>query len=363
MTHRQTRIPSGPGFFKGYAPNSAMKVSHLNQRKSSVGVMFESAAQEDLCTSNFTSMSFQRVSLLCLSFLCLVLTSGCLQQPETRTKPTIICTTGMVADLVNQIVGSSAEVEYIIPAGLDPHTYKATPKNVAAIMDADVVVFSGIGLEAKMEEVLKNYGMQEGNVVFSLGEGLTNSSLIALEHGDEVDPHFWFDIDLWSAATSHTAERLAMAMPSEKDQFSQRATGYIEALSELKEWSKGELSKIPENQRVLVTVHDAFSYFGRSFDVEVKGLLGVSPEVDAGVQDVSALVQFLVERKIPAVFVEESLPTRTMQAVVNGCASYEHEVRMGESLFADNVGADETPQSTYVGMVEYNINTIVNALK
>ena len=325
--------------------------------------MFESAIRADLCAYNFTSMSVQRFSLLGLSFLCLVLTSGCLQQPEKSAKPTVICTTGMVADLVNQIVGASADVEYIIPAGLDPHTYKATPNNVAAIMDADVVVFSGIGLEAKMEEVLENYGKQEGNVVFSLGEGLPKSSLISLEHGDEVDPHFWFDIDLWSAATAHAAKQLTAAMPSEKEQFSQRAAEYIAMLSELKGWSNGELSSIPENQRVLVTVHDAFSYFGRSFNVEVKGLLGVSPEVDAGVQDVSALVQFLVERKIPAVFVEESLPTRTMEAVVKGCESYGHEVRMGESLFADNVGADDTPQATYVGMVKHNVNTMVSALK
>ena len=350
-------------FLKRVASKSATKATRWNKRKSSVGVMFESALRADLYTHNFTRMSFRRFSFLGLSFLCLVLNSGCLQQPEKSAKPTIICTTGMVADLVNQIVGPSAEVEYIIPAGLDPHTYKATPSNVSAIMDADVVVFSGIGLEAKMEEVLTNYGMQEGNVVFSLGEGLPKSSLIALEHGDEVDPHFWFDIDLWSAATAHAAKQLTMAMPSEKEQFSQRALEYIATLSELKQWSNSELSSIPENQRVLVTVHDAFSYFGRSFNVEVRGLMGVSPEVDAGVQDVSALVQFLVERKIPAVFVEESLPTRTMEAVVNGCESYGHEVRLGESLFADNVGADETPQSTYVGMVKYNVNTIVSALK
>ncbi len=325
--------------------------------------MLRSVLQADLCAYNFPSMSLQRFSLLCLSLFCLVLAPGCLEQPKESAKPTIICTTGMVADVVNQIVGESAEVEYIIPAGLDPHTYKATPQNVSAIMGADVVVYSGVGLEAKMEEVLENYGMQEGNVVFSLGKGLPKSSLIALEHGDEVDPHFWFDVDLWSAATAHAADQLTAAMPGEKERFTQRSRDYIATLSELKDWSNEKLSSIPEKQRVLVTVHDAFSYFGRSFNVEVKGLLGVSPEVDAGVQDVSALVQFLVDRNIPAVFVEESLPTRTMEAVVNGCESYGHEVRMGESLYADNVGADDTPQSTYVGMVKHNVNTIVSALK
>ena len=313
---------------------------------------------------NFFMKKSTAPRFLALFIPSLLFLMSCSSPSDTGDKKTkIICTTGMVADLVEQVTGDVATVNHVIPSGLDPHTYKPTPQNISEIMSADIVIYSGIGLEAKLEEILENYGKQDGKFVFSLGEGLPDSSLIYVEDGHSVDPHFWFDIDLWSKATSHVENELSSHMPAFQLEFTDRAAKYRSSLSDLKDWAQTELNQIPNGQRVLVTVHDAFSYFGASFDVQVRGLLGISPELDAGVQDVSSLVDFLVQNKIAAVFVEESLPTRTMEAVVAGCQNYGHNVSLGEKLYADNVGAAGTPQDNYLGMFKHNVKTIVNALK
>lgn len=301
------------------------------------------------------------VRILLIIHLILFIQCGSKNESET-SQIRIVCTTGMVADLVQQIAADDAIVEFIIPAGLDPHTYKPTAQNVEAILSSDIVVYSGIGLEARLEEVLSNFGKKEGKTVFSLGEALDKNSLIVTDDGHSVDPHFWFDIDLWKTATSHVAEELSLSMPALEQEFHARSLEYIDALDELKTWVTKELDDIPSKQRVLVTVHDAFSYFGKSFAVDVRGLLGVSPEIDAGVQDISQLINFLFKNEIPAVFVEESLPTKTMEAVIEGCRVKGHDVSLGDKLYADNVGEIGTAEDNYVGMYRYNVQTIVTAL-
>ena len=286
---------------------------------------------------------------------------GSTEQSKT-SQISIVCTTGMVADLVEQIVAEDARVEFIIPAGLDPHTYKPTAKDVEKILSSDIVVFSGIGLEARLEGVLSNFGEKEGKTVFSLGEALDKSSLIITDDGHSVDPHFWFNVDLWQDATAHVAEELSLVMPDLEEDFQARSVQYIDSLDNLKTWATRELENIPLRQRVLVTVHDAFSYFGKSFAVDVRGLLGISPEIDAGVQDISQLVNFLFKNEIPAVFVEESLPTKTMEAVIEGCRKKGHVVSIGNKLYADNVGEVGTAEDNYIGMFRYNVETIVTAL-
>ncbi|HBP44952.1 MAG TPA: manganese transporter [Flavobacteriales bacterium] len=295
--------------------------------------------------------------------LLLVVLIQCGSNEKTETSQIrIVCTTGMVADLAKQIAAEDAVVEFIIPAGLDPHTYKPTAQNVADILSADIVIYSGIGLEARLEEVLSNFGAQPGKMVFSLGEALDKSSLIITDDGHSVDPHFWFDIDLWKVATSHVAEELSVRMPELEKDFQKRSEQYVNSLDGLKRWVATELEKIPVKQRVLVTVHDAFSYFGKSFAIDVRGLLGVSPEIDAGVQDISQLINFLFENEIPAVFVEESLPTKTMEAVIDGCQMKGHDVSLGKKLYADNVGEVGSAEDNYIGMYQYNVQTIVTAL-
>ena len=262
----------------------------------------------------------------------------------------IVCTTGMVADMVSGVVGDAANVSFLIPASIDPHTYKASQGDVAKISNADVVVYSGLNLEAKMESILDNFGKRLDKTVISLGEGLDVSNLIRVTE-DEVDPHFWFDVPLWASAAVPVAEKLGAVDTAHASLFADNALALGQQLNALDAWAKQELAEIPEHRRVLVTIHDAFNYLGRSYGVEVRGLMGVSPSGEAGIQDVTALVDYLSTQQIPAVFVEESLASRSMEAVMAGCKAQGHEVKLGGSLYADSVGPEGTPEATYEGMV------------
>ena len=304
-----------------------------------------------------------------LSLISIIWLSSCADSttvPQESDNLTIVCTTGMVADLVQALSDSSTAVEFVVPTGLDPHTYRATPNNVNQIMSANAVVFSGLGLEAKFESILSNYGKDPNHHVFSLGQHLPDSLLVSFKgddgHGSEVDPHFWFDVELWKIAAEGIAQNLTSIDPEGAEAYQNRLAEYLSHLDALDAWCRQELNAIEPTNRMLVTVHDAFTYFARHFDFEVRGLQGISPEIEAGVYDVSNMVNYLVDNDIQAVFVEESLPTKTMEAVVGGCLSKGHVVSIGKPLLADNVGVAGTEEGTYIGMVKYNVRALVEGL-
>ena len=282
--------------------------------------------------------------------------------PEDHTLK-IVCTTAMVADLVGQVVGDKAEVTYLVPPGLDPHTFKPSQGDVKTITDADFVVYSGLGLEAKMESVLENFGKRPDKTVHALGSGVPTDQLIYVHGGEEVDPHFWFDLPLWAGTTHALVASLSKADPDNASTYEANAASTRNALEALHVWAQTEINALPAEKRMLVTVHDAFSYFGRSYAIDVQGLMGVSPTGGAGIQDVSALVSFLHEGSIPAVFVESSLPTRNMEAVMEGCAALGHTVKLGGTLYADSTGPVGSDAETFEGTVKHNVNTLVEALK
>lgn len=334
---------------------------------------------EDLAFCRFFVIMFNSLHLMrqALFFLAAAFCFGCSESrpsenpserasEDSSVKLRVVCTTGMVADMVGVLCGPDADVDFVIPTGLDPHTYRATPSDVERIMEADVVVYSGIGLEAKFEDILENYGRGEGHSVLSLGQGLPAPDLIVLGEGEghegEVDPHFWFDIDLWKLAATSLSKELSSLDPEHANAFNARLAQYLQELDNLDLWCRQELDNIAPSDRVMVTVHDAFAYFARHFGFEVRGLQGISPELEAGVYDVSNMVNYLVDNNIQAVFVEESLPTKTMEAVVKGCASKGHDVSIGEPLLADNVGVAGSEEGTYIGMVKYNVNALVLGL-
>lgn len=310
-----------------------------------------------------------RPAVVVVTAALLILISGCESSPEAAsdslapTRLNVVCTTAMVADLVSQVAGEYADVSFLIPTGLDPHTYKPSQGDVQKITSADVVVYSGLGLEAKMESVLENYGKRPDKWVHALGSGVDKNKLLYVHGGEEVDPHFWFDIPLWSSTTVALAEALGTADAANADGYKVNASATQASLQALHEWATAEMLTIPDNKRMLITVHDAFSYLGRTYNIEVRGLMGVSPTGGAGIQDVSALVDFLASNEIPAVFVESSLPTRNMEAVLAGCASRGHQVSLGGSLYADSTGPEGSGAETFEGTVRHNVNTLVNALK
>lgn len=270
-----------------------------------------------------------------------------------------VCTTGMVADIVRNIAGERAEVVQLMGAGVDPHLYKASPNDVVQISNADIVFYSGLHLEGKMAEVLA--GQARRKAAFGIAEYLDEEDVLS-EDG-AYDPHLWFDVSLWSKCAHVVTEALVQFDPDHKDEYRTRELLYRSKLSELHIWTTDTLKTVPKERRVLVTAHDAFRYFGRAYDIEVRGIQGISTESEAGVREVNELVDFLVERRIKAIFVESSVSSRNIKALIEGCAARGHKVAVGGELFSDAMGKDGTPEGTYEGMVRHNVRIIVKALK
>lgn len=271
----------------------------------------------------------------------------------------VVATTGMIADAARAIAGTDIEVAALMGEGVDPHLYKPAPGDVRLLESADVILFNGLHLEGKLIETLESLAKRKR--VAPLGDALPADSL-RRDDGGHADPHIWFDPVLWAHAADRVAEVLAAADPARADGYRARAATYHTELLSLDREARERLAVIPADRRVLVTAHDAFGYFGRAYGIEVLGIQGISTESEAGLKDINALVDLLVQRKIPAVFVESSVPRKTIEALIEGAQSRGHKIRIGGELFSDAMGAAGTPEGTYVGMFRHNVSVIAAAL-
>jgi len=274
----------------------------------------------------------------------------------------IITTTGMIEDAVKNIVGDSASVQALMGPGVDPHLYKATQGDLKKLTGADLIFYNGLHLEGKMAEVLEKLGATKP--VIAVAEKITEERLRRVpEFNDSHDPHIWFDVDLWKEAVKQIDISMQNIDTKNKDYYHQNATRYLQRLDSLHQAVQQQIATIPKQQRVLITAHDAFGYFGDAYDIEVKGLQGISTLSEYGLRDVSDLTEFIADRNIKAVFVETSVSEKAINAVVEGCKQKGVDVSIGGSLYSDAMGEKGTPEGTYIGMVGANVNTIVTALK
>jgi manganese/zinc/iron transport system substrate-binding protein len=274
----------------------------------------------------------------------------------------VVTTTSMITDLVSRVAGDRATVTGLMGTGIDPHGYKASERDVMTLAEADVVFYNGLHLEAKMSDVLERV---EGRIeTAAVTEGIDRGRLIhSPQFTGSYDPHVWFDVSLWIEAARQVADVLARIDSAHADVYARNAAGYVEELERLDEEVLALVDSVPPERRVLVTAHDAFGYFGRAYGFEVHGLQGISTAAEAGAADVQRLADFIAERRIPAVFVESSVPQQTIRAVQEAVRSRGFDVEIGGQLFSDAMGDAGTPEGTYPGMVLHNVRTIANALR
>ncbi|MBI1348134.1 manganese transporter [bacterium] len=278
------------------------------------------------------------------------------------TSRKIVATTGMVADLVSHVVGEHGQVISLMGTGADPHLFKPTRNDVRKLLDADVIFASGLTLEHRMEETLEQMH-HAGKPVFAVTDGLDRERLLQPEGSAGIyDPHVWMDVSMWSECADYVAKSLSDIDPDHAAEYQANAVAYQSELKSLDEYVTRVIASVPADRRVLVTAHDAFSYFSRRYDIAVRSVQGVSTESEAGIQDVNLLVDFLVERKIPAVFVESSVNPKHLTAVQEGCRSRGFDVQIGGELFSDAMGAAGTYEGTYFGMIDANATRISRAL-
>ncbi|MDO6801211.1 zinc ABC transporter substrate-binding protein [Wenyingzhuangia sp. 1_MG-2023] len=282
---------------------------------------------------------------------------------KENSKFTVVTTTTMITDLVKVLGGDAIEVKGIMGAGVDPHLYKASEGDVTKLSSADLIIYNGLHLEGKLVDVFEKMN-QIGKETIALGDFLAhdqiiNSKLFASSH----DPHIWFSINNWQTITEKLMLSLIKADPENTAIYQKNGKSYLEELETLKIEMNTIITTLPKEKRILVTAHDAFSYFGKEFGFEVVGLQGLSTATEAGVKDVQRISEFIITNKIKAIFVESSVPKRTVEALQASVQSKGHQVNIGGQLFSDALGDPLEETGKYIGMYRYNVNTIVHALK
>lgn len=277
----------------------------------------------------------------------------------------VVCTTGQIADTVRQVGGEHIQVTALMGPGVDPHLYRALPQDINALKTADVIFYNGMHLEGRMADVL--VGMARRRPTFAVTEKLQAEGDERLREPPEFeghyDPHVWHDALLWCECVRYIAGQLAAFDPSNAGSYQQNAESYIAELAKLHEETLAQIASIPASRRVMVTAHDAFGYFGAAYGIEVYGLKGISTEDEVSLTRTEEIVAMLVNRKIPAVFVESAVAPRVVEALIEPCKDQGHDVRIGGELYADALGPAGSAATTYIGMFRANVQTVVDALR
>jgi manganese/zinc/iron transport system substrate-binding protein len=290
----------------------------------------------------------------------LVILNGC-SQSSKNDGITIVTTTGIVGDCIRNIVPKEVTVLSLMGAGVDPHLYKASQGDIEKLANADIIVYNGLHLEGKMAKMLKNYAKQKR--VFSLGSYIDKTKLKRVdETSDLVDPHIWFNPEIWLEGLQGVAAELSKI--EGLDSTAIRCEKYANDIkTNVKALSINLDTSLSHEKRILITSHDAFEYFGDAFSFEVRGLQGISTAAEYGAKDVKDLIDFIIDRKVKAVFVETSVSDKNLRAVIEGANARDYKLEIGGTLYSDALGQDGTPEGTYMGMLEENIYTIIKGLK
>lgn len=279
-----------------------------------------------------------------------------------REKFTVVATTGMIGDVVRNIIGDRATVHTLMGPGVDPHLYRPTRADIKRLLDADIVFYNGLNLEGRMTDTFVQIA-RSGKPVHAVTEMMDEGNLLESdEHEGYFDPHVWMDVRGWMAATEAITQALIDFDPSSEAYCRGASITYLDQLASLDSWARDAIASIPENNRVLITAHDAFNYFARAYKIEVEAIQGISTDSEAGLRRIEELVDLIVNRGIKAIFTETSVPDKNIRSLIDGANARGHTVTIGGELFSDAMGEEDTHRGTYIGMIEHNVRTIVEAL-
>ncbi len=310
-------------------------------------------------------MNFKTLVTLCCSII-FILGATIMYQlrltNSSKTKPVILCTTSIIADTVKNIAQDSAVIIALMGPGVDPHLYKPVESDVIKIASADIIFYNGLHLEAKMADLFTELAQAQTTIAVTKNIGL-NKFLKVSEFDQIYDPHVWFDINLWIICVKTITQALTEKFPEHSDLYKKNSKNYSAQLKQLLKKTQKIMQKIPAEKRILITGHDAFSYFGRLYDCKVVGLQGISTESCPGAFDVQKIIELICKRNIPAIFIESSIPIKNILAVQEGVAACGKQVNVGGELYSDALGPQNSSGATYVDMILHNVQTIAPALQ
>lgn len=282
---------------------------------------------------------------------------------EDNGKYNVVATTTIVGDLVKQIAGDYVNIQSLMGPGIDPHLYKASAGDVTKMQKADMVAYNGLHLEGKMGDIFEDLRGSD-KLIVSATDGIDEDELLDfITNPGSFDPHVWFDVDIWQGAARNIARGLSELDKENKEAYEKNLEKYLDELDDLEDYIEDRISEIPKDKRILITAHDAFQYFGKAYDFDVRGLQGISTDSEAGTSDVRELADFIVEKQIKAIFVESSVPRKNIEALKEAVKAKGFEVEIGGELYSDSIGDAGSPAETYIGTFKANIDIIVDALK
>ncbi len=302
--------------------------------------------------------------IMCLVFIPPMPAGGRSEGPAESGSDTpvdIVATTGMIGDIVSNVVGERGAVFVLMDDEIDPHLFRPTRSDIARMQRADIIFYNGLNLEGQMADTLVQ--LARGRPVYAVTELFDEATLLEDQEDEEyVDPHLWMDVSLWMQSVEKVTSALTEFDPDSGDYYRDNADVYLHELAELHAYAQEVISSIPSGRRFLVTAHDAFQYLGRAYGLEVVGVQGISTESEAGLEDINSLVNFIVQNQITAVFAETTVADRALMAVIEGAAAQGHEVVIGGELFSDAMGPAGSWEGTYTGMIDHNVTTIARTL-
>lgn len=276
-------------------------------------------------------------------------------------KKRIVCSTTFIADAVHSIAKDHVIIDCLMGAGVDPHLYRARESDIHKLAAADLIIYNGLHLEGKMSEIFANMQNFFEKKIITMSDALTADELMMVAE-NIYDPHIWHNVQLWKQCVLYMSEALVQADPTNAANFQKNSYEYAKILDQLDIFVKEQIGRLSAGQRILITAHDAFSYFGKAYGITVVGLQGVSTEAQVGTKDIQNLADYIVLHKIPALFVESSIPERTLTAVQQAVGSRGFSVEWGEQLYSDALGLKDSDAKTYEEMIRHNVNAIVKAL-
>ena len=301
------------------------------------------------------------LSLIMMFFIMLISCGKLKEKPHSTGKIRVTTTTTMLTDLVKTIGGDKVEVTGLMGEGVDPHLYSASAGDIEKLANADVIVYGGLHLEGKMTEVFEKLSTLD-KAILNVGSKLDKKKVHLID-GETPDPHVWFNTEMWETEARAVAVELGKFDAKNKDYYMKNFENYKIQLDELTNYVKKRIDEIPPKSRVLVTAHDAFNYFGEQFGLEVRAIQGVSTDSETGTKNISDLANFIAERNIKAVFVESSVPKKSIEALQEAVKARGKEIKIGGELYSDSLGDKQHNAETYIKKVKANADTIVNALK
>jgi manganese/zinc/iron transport system substrate-binding protein len=293
----------------------------------------------------------------------LITVFSCKKEVKKNGKLQVVTTTTMITDLVKNIGGDKIDIQGLMGAGVDPHLYKASEGDVSKLFNADVIVYNGLHLEGKLEDVFEKMRQQNKKTI-AASNAIDTATLIGSEYfASNYDPHIWFSITNWEIITQYITDKFCLLDAENAISYKENGANYLKTLASLKIAITEQVNSLPIEKRILVTAHDAFNYFGKEFQFNVVGLQGLSTATEAGVKDVQRLASFIEEKNVKAIFVESSVPKRTVEALQEAVRAKGKEVVIGGTLYSDALGSKGTTEATYVGMYKHNVKIIVSSLK